>query len=91
MVSKEMELKDTINLMNSSDYKERFAAEYWQTKIRYNKLHQMCIKYEAGTLDFTPSCSLELLKEQKGAMGNYLRCLEVRAEIEDIKLYGIAL
>ena len=29
-----MELKDTIELMNSSDYKERFKAEYWQTKIR---------------------------------------------------------
>ena len=91
MLSKEMELKDTINLMNSSDYKERFAAEYWQTKIRYNKLHQMCIKYEAGTLDFTPTCDIKLLTEQKAAMGNYLRCLEVRAEIEGIKLYGIAL
>ena len=91
MVSKEMELMDTVNIMNSSDYKERFAAEYWQTKIRYNKLHQMCTKYEAGTLDFTPTCSLELLKEQKAAMGKYLHCLEVRAEIEGIKLYGIAL
>ena len=91
MQSREMELKDTINIMNSSDYKERFAAEYWQTKIRYNKLHAMCTKYEAGTLDFTPDCSLELLKEQKSAMGQYLHCLEVRAEIEGIKLYGIAL
>ena len=91
MVSREMELKDTINIMNSSDYKERFAAEYWQTKIRYNKLHKMCTKYEAGTLDFTPNCSLELLKEQKSAMGQYLHCLEVRAETEGIKLYGIAL
>lgn len=81
-----MELKDTIEMMNSPDYKERFKAEYLQTKIRYQKLHRMCIKYEAGTLDFTPTCSLELLKEQKGAMGNYLRCLEVRAEIEGIEL-----
>ena len=91
MDSREMELRDTVNLMNSSDYKERFAAEYWQTKVRYNKLHKMCTKYEAGTLDFTPACSLELLKAQKAAMGNYLHWLEVRAEIEGIKLYGIAL
>ena len=91
MFSREIELMDTINLMNSSDYKDRFAAEYWQTKIRYDKLHKMCTKYEAGTLDFTPTCSLELLKEQKAAMGKYLYCLEVRAEIEGIKLYGIAL
>jgi hypothetical protein len=68
------------------DYKERMKEEYWQTKRRYQKLHDMCIKYEAGTLDFTPTCSLDLLKEQKGAMGNYLRCLEVRAEIEGVKL-----
>lgn len=29
------ELKDTIELMNSSDYKDRFKAEYYQLKIRY--------------------------------------------------------
>lgn len=81
-----MELKDTIEIMNSKDYKERFKAEYLQTKIRYDKLHQMCIKYEANTLNFEPKSSLELLKEQKSYMGNYLRILEVRAEIEQIDL-----
>lgn len=30
-----MELKETIELMCSSDYKERFVAEYRQVKIRY--------------------------------------------------------
>lgn len=81
-----MELKDTIEMMNSADYKERFRAEYYQTKIRYEKLHKMTVKYEAGTLNFTPTCSLELLKKQKGFMGQYLNCLEVRAEIEGIEL-----
>ena len=81
-----MNLNDTIALMTSADYKDRFKAEYYQTKIRYDKLHVMCTKYEAGTLDFTPDCTLYLLKEQKGAMGQYLHYLEVRAEIEDIKL-----
>ena len=33
-----MELKDTVELMNSKDYKERFKAEYLQAKIRYDKL-----------------------------------------------------
>lgn len=68
------------------DYKERMKKEYWQLKDRYNKLHKMCIKYEAGTLDFTPTCSLELLAAQKAAMGQYLKCLEVRAEIEGVAL-----
>lgn len=81
-----MDLKDTIPMMDNPDYKERFKAEYHQTKIRYEKLHKMCIKYEAGTLNFTPTCSMDLLKEQKAYMGNYLRCLEIRAEIEGIKL-----
>lgn len=81
-----MELKDTIKLMESEDYKERFKAEYYQTKIRYDKLHKLIIKMEAGTLDFTPSCSLEILKKQASHMGNYLYILEVRAEIEQVEL-----
>ena len=81
-----MELKDTIELMNSADYKDRFKAEYWQTKIRYTKLHNMIVKYEAGTLDFDPSGSIELLTQQASLMGQYLYTLEVRAEIEDIDL-----
>ena len=81
-----MELKDTIEFMNSEDYKDRFKAEYFQTKIRYDKLHRMLIKYEANTLTFEPKCSIELLKEQKMYMGNYLRMLEIRAEIENIEL-----
>lgn len=39
-----MELKDTIDLMTSEDYKDRFKAEYYQTKIRYDKLHKMLVK-----------------------------------------------
>ena len=79
-------LNETIEMMNSTDYKERFRAEYWQLKIRYDKLHAMVVKYEAGTLNFTPSCSLEVLKSQKSAMGSYLYALEVRAQIEGIEL-----
>ncbi len=81
-----MELNDTIELMNSSDYKKRFEAEYRQTRIRYNKLYNVVIKYKAGTLNFVPHCSVELLTEQLRAMGNYLMLLDVRAEIEDIPL-----
>ena len=82
-----MELMNTSAWMESDDYRKRFLAEYHQTKIRYEKLHRMCVKYEAGTLDFTPKCSFYLLKEQKKYMGLYLNRLEVRAEIEGIDLY----
>ena len=79
-------LSDTVDLMNSADYKDRFIAEYYQTKIRYQKLHNMIVKYDAGTLNFTPSCSLELLQKQASVMGQYLYQLEVRAQVEDIDL-----
>ena len=76
----------TIEMMRSPDYKKRFKAEYYQTKIRYEKLHKMLVKAEAGTLGFEPTCSLELLIVQKRHMGEYLHCLEVRAEKEHIDL-----
>ena len=38
--------------MTSADYKERFFAEYHQTRIRYEKLRLMCSRYEAGKGDF---------------------------------------
>lgn len=81
-----MELKDTVAMMNSSDYKERFKAEYFQLKIRYDKLKAMLLKHQNGTLEFTPSCPISLLKEQGQHMRTYLAVLEDRAEIEGISL-----
>lgn len=81
-----MELKDTVELMNSEDYKDRFKAEYLQTKIRCEKLHTMLVKLDAGVLDFTPSCPAINLKQQERAMNDYLKTLEVRAAIEGIDL-----
>ena len=80
------DLNGTISLMQSSDYKERFIAEYYQTKIRYDKLHKTVVKYEANKLEYKPTCSIELLKQQLSHMGQYLYDLEVRAEIEGIEL-----
>ena len=41
-----MELRDTVDMMNSEDYKERFKAEYYQTVIRYGKLKNMLDRWE---------------------------------------------
>ena len=81
-----MELKDTIKLMTSEDYKERFKAEYYQLKIRCERLSVFIYKYRSGELDFEPSCSLELLLKQFNAMIMYLNILKVRADIENVKL-----
>ncbi len=81
-----MDIRDTIDLMQSDDYKEHFKAEYWQTKIRYDKLHTMIVKYDAGVLEFEPTCPIHILKDQAKHMSMYLYILEVRAQMENIKL-----
>ena len=81
-----MELERLIELMKSEDYKDRFRAEYYQLEDRIDKLVNMLEKYKAGTLNFTPSCSYELLSYQLQTMNAYKRVLEERAEIEDIEL-----
>ena len=80
------ELKQTVELMNSSDYKERFKAEYYQLKIRYDKLHNMCEKWDKNELDFTPTCSRFTYARQLNAMAFYLKVLEERAIDEKIEL-----
>lgn len=81
-----MELKDTIEMMTSTDYKERFLAEYQQVKIRLEKLEAMLKKYKEGTLPFKPACSYELLLYQIMYMRGYLTILDKRAKIEGIDL-----
>lgn len=81
-----MELKDTIELMESGDYKDRFKAEFFQLKIRYEKLKVMLDKWEDGKLDFEPKCPAEVLDAQLDAMEAYLDILADRAEIEGIEL-----
>ena len=81
-----MELERLIELMKSEDYKDRFRAEFYQLEDRIDKLSNMLEIYKAGTLDFTPSCSYELLNNQLKAMNEYLLYLTIRAEIEGIEL-----
>lgn len=81
-----MELKDTIELMNSADYKERFKAEYLQIVVRYKKLKAMLDKWDAGKLDFTPTCPRSTYNIQIKAMTDYIAILEARAVMEGIDL-----
>lgn len=91
------ELKETTKLMTSVDYKERFVAEYWQTKIRYEKLKAFNTKIEAAQrVRFSEvenklkepihDCPADILVEQQHILGEYLHILEIRAVIEGIDL-----
>lgn len=81
-----MKLQDTIELMNSEDFKERFKAEFYQLKIRICNLDNMLLKYELGELPFKPNCSYDLLNGQLKAMRLYQSYLIERAEIENIEI-----
>lgn len=79
-------LKKSSELMLSSDYKERFLAEYMQLKNRYEGLCNMIIKWDNGQLNFTPTCPRETYNLQLRAMKDYLDILVIRAKIEGIEL-----
>ncbi len=81
-----MELRDTVEMMNSADYKERFKAEYRQNVIRYQKLATMLDKWDKGELNFTPTCPRSTYNMQIKAMTDYIAVLEARAVMENIDL-----
>lgn len=81
-----MELKDTVELMTSDDYKERFIAEYCQVKIRYGKLKYMLERWDNGILNFTPTCPRSTYDLQISAMKDYIAILEARAVMEGVTL-----
>lgn len=68
------------------DYRVRFRNECHELIERYNNLRRMIIKHKGGTLDFKPTCPIELLERQRDAMAEYIEILEVRAEIEGIEI-----
>ena len=91
------DLRETVELMTSADYKERFKAEYWQTKIRYEKLKKFNTRIEAAnavscetkhTIVEMPEhdCPEWILREQEKIMSEYLHMLEMRALIEGIDI-----
>ena len=88
-----MELEKTVDLMLSPDYKNRLKAEYWQTKIRYEKLKRRNTEWEAYRLTNVMQAvaaksktPMEVLQQQERVMGEYLHLLELRAVLEGVEL-----
>lgn len=82
-------LIETIGLMCSSDYRDRFVAEYAQLQVRTVKLGDFIHSIETARVVGDPEpehdCPLELLLEQREAMVRYLEILRKRARIEGIR------
>lgn len=68
------------------DYKVRFIKEFKELDERLLKLGNMLRKYDDGTLEFTPTCPIYMLRKQYVIMDMYRKILNERAEIEKIDL-----
>lgn len=79
-------LSDTVELMESDDYRDRFIAEYAQAMIRAQKLELLLLNYRNNTLDFIPQTDLDTLTDQLVYMNRYILILQKRAKIESIDL-----
>lgn len=86
LASADDRLKASAPLMLSSDYKERFIAEYQQDEERYIRLKAMTEKWDAGQLNFTPTCPREIYDRQLMFMKGKLECLQERAKLESVDL-----
>ena len=98
-----MQMQETTQLMLSPNYKDRFKAEYVQTKIRHERLGALLVKIEAANRTVFAdvengeirvgkpdhNCPEHLLRDQLHAMCEYLHILEIRAVIEGIDLSSL--
>lgn len=82
-------LIDTVILMKSNDYKERFIAEYQQLVIRYKGLKKMLDNWDKGELSFVPTCPRSTYNMQIKSMADYIAVLEARAVMEGIDLWEV--
>lgn len=82
-------LIDTVVLMKSNDYKERFIAEYQQLVIRYKGLKKMLDNLDKGELSFVPACPRSTYNMQIKSMADYIAVLEARAVMEGIDLWEV--
>ena len=78
-----MEMKETVDLMLSEDRGDRLKAEYWQTKVRLEKLDNYIKLAEAGK-EIEAEDSLEVLMAQGTAMHEYLYFLEMRMKMSGL-------
>ena len=79
-------LKDTVYIMCSTDYKERFIADYKQLEIRILGLERMLDNWDHNELNFKPTCPRSTYDLQLRAMKDYYAVLQMRAVMENIPI-----
>lgn len=79
-----LEFERSASLMSSTDYKERFIAEYIQLRVRRDRLSRFLTNWDNGALTFEPTCPRSIYGIQLRSMDDYLAILEARMVIEGI-------
>lgn len=82
-------LAKTCEGMFSHCYKQRFKAEFVQLNNRLDGLKLMLWHWDAGTLNFAPTCPREVYDKQLDGMQKYLGVLVERAKIEGVDLSDV--
>lgn len=75
-----------VSSLKSSDYRDRFKAEYYQLEYRLIRLKDMIRRWDENGLSFTPTVNREVYTRQIAAMDSYLKVLKERASYENINL-----
>lgn len=83
MAISQLTLFESKDLMMCADHYDRLIGETVQVSCRVEGLVTMLEKYKAGKLDFTPTCPIELLEEQRDAMITYRNILIHRLSLEE--------
>lgn len=85
-----MKLVETVNLMCSNNWEDRFVAEYAQLIIRLSKLDDV-LNNTSDTYFAIDDRIKALMLKQRDAMESYKMCLEKRSDIAgiDLQLYPI--
>ena len=78
------DIGSTVDYMLSSNWKERFIAEYVQLQTRLDKLVDFIWDYEEDSNKL--ECPISLIDLQIEKMSGYMRILHIRADIYGIDL-----
>lgn len=81
----EFKLVDTVGLMLSEDYVDRFKAEYWQTMIRYEELNEVLTISDSKEMEKLNTHKM-ILEEKRTHMKDYLIDMETIARLKGIDL-----
>lgn len=81
-----MKLEQTVDMMTSDDYKERFKAEYHQLSNRLNKIRHFIADARKMGRKTINKCPIDVYVWQMRVMQDYQYVLRRRAELENIEL-----